>query len=557
MPSGVTRHREAVVWVTLAGLAGVLVAVTSAFLGGGLPPGWVVTVSMLSWLGFLLVYPSGRPEPQWLVGVAVVCAAAVLGGARLAFVPGFAVLAGAQVWRYQRRSSVAERQATKWLLLGLGPALGIFLGAGLIAELPGAPAGMLDHQAYSVLSLIGMWAVPVAAAAGLVLGERGPVDDLVRLVVTVVGTVVLVALVHTLAWPAGPAWATIAACLAVLPGVWAFSRLGIWLAYARGPQRALADLTPALAGTSGPDEVGPVVATTLRRALAVPAAQVSVDGALVARDGDGRACPVEVPVQLHGDQVAVLAIAPREGDVRVSRRDLSVVQRVALVAAPALSGVRAAREAEEARRAADTVRDRERGRLHADLHDELGPSLAGLAMTAAAASASLGTADSTARSLLTQLQAGIGRTASRVRELAYDLRPPDLAQASLEALLNERLAGPEPPRLLITVELTGPPLPDDVVLAIVRIATEAVTNVRRHAGATTCAVTVRQTGTQVTVGVEDNGRGPAQDTIPGIGLASIRQRAEALGGTAWHGPRTGGGFRLEARLVPDQGTTVP
>ena len=76
MPSAVARHGEGVVWVTLAGLTGALVAVTSAFLGGGLPSAWVVTVSMLSWLAFLLVYPSGRPEPRWLVGVAVVCAAA-------------------------------------------------------------------------------------------------------------------------------------------------------------------------------------------------------------------------------------------------------------------------------------------------------------------------------------------------------------------------------------------------------------------------------------------------------------------------------------------------
>lgn len=193
-------------------------AVSTSLLTGTTPPAWVVSLSMIAWLALLTVYPSGAPRPRWAAALGIACAAGVLLEWPVAFIAGFAVLAALQVWRFQSRSSVAERQATKWLLLGLVPALGLFLGVGAVAALPGGPAWVLHHPVYAVPSVAGMWAVPVAAAVGLALGDRGPVDELVRWVVTAVSATVLVALTHALARMWAPGWSTVAACASVPRG---------------------------------------------------------------------------------------------------------------------------------------------------------------------------------------------------------------------------------------------------------------------------------------------------------------------------------------------------
>lgn len=538
------------VWAAVGSLVLSLSGVTAALVAGIEPGPALLAFTMLAWLAVLLVFPSGAPQPRWLWVIAVSSGVGVLAREPLAFVAGFAALAVAQVWRYHRRSSLVERQATKWLLLGLVPAMGLFLGVGLVAALPSGSEWVLDHPVYAGLSLVGMWGVPVAAAAGLVLGERGPVDELVRFVVTVVGASVVVAVGYQLVEGAAPAWATVVACLLVLPGFWAARRVGTVLAYARGPQRPLAALPHALAATTGPDAVGPVVAAALREALASPASEVRVGADVVGRSGSGAGPLLEVPVTLHQDEVAVLAVAPREGEGGLGRRDRRVVEQIAIIAAPALSGVRSARAAADAHRMAATARARERDRLHADLHDELGPALSGLAMTAAAASARLeGEDPAAAKALVTDLREGISRTATLVRELAYDLRPAELTRVGFELLLHERLAGPPPPEVILDVTLGEPPLPEDLQVALLRVTAEAVNNVRRHAAAARCTVSVRQAGMDLVVVVEDDGCGTTTDAEPGIGLRSIRQRATSFGGHATLEPAPDGGSRLTASFV--------
>ncbi|OLB77265.1 MAG: hypothetical protein AUI14_16670 [Actinobacteria bacterium 13_2_20CM_2_71_6] len=91
-------------------------------------------------------------------------------------------------------------------------------------------------------------------------------------------------------------------------------------------------------------------------------------------------------------------------------------------------------------------------------------------------------------------------------------------------------------------------LPAELDRAAYRIAQEALTNVRRHAGPDASAtVTIGYRPDALTVRVEDDGLGgvPGDD---GNGIAGMRARAAALGGTLTAGPGTTGGFRVEARL---------
>jgi signal transduction histidine kinase len=97
------------------------------------------------------------------------------------------------------------------------------------------------------------------------------------------------------------------------------------------------------------------------------------------------------------------------------------------------------------------------------------------------------------------------------------------------------------------------PLPFSVDAAAFRIVQEALTNVTRHAGPATATVRVRYGEQDLTVQVDDDGRGPRANapTAEGKGITGMRERVSAVGGEFQAGPRPGGGFQVRARLPLD------
>ncbi len=548
--------------ISLASVFAVLLTHQAMVGAGGGPPVWLAAVSMVAWLAFLAVFPTGRPEP-WPVALLLAGAGVPILGqlvwvglaatASVAFIVAFAVGAGAQVWRYHRRSSVAERQATKWLLLGLIPALGVFLGLGLLSLLPVPGAGLLAHPWYAAAATVAMWAVPVAATVGLIVGERGPVDPLVVAVVTGTGTMLGVAAAYFAGLSRGwtPGWATVAACLAVVPLLVGLRWVGERLAYARGPRGPLSRLSERLAAAATPDEIAAAVAATLQSALGSPSSAVVVDATTAAEAGGGGTRTHQHVVVFQGEQVATLEVAPRAGETQVSSRDRRTIDTVARLAAPALFGARSALRAAEAAERLTRTREEERARLHADLHDDLGPTLAALGFLASAASTALDSSAATARELLARLETKAQATAGRVRELAYDLRPPELDRLGLVALIKERVEVNEGTlQVVVGANLDGAALDVDVQLAALRIVQEGVANVRRHSRANRCEVTLRDEGADLVITVADDGIGPPAVLTPGIGLTSVEQRAKEFGGTTEFGPGPVGS-RLRVTLKKD------
>jgi hypothetical protein len=117
-----------------------------------------------------------------------------------------------------------------------------------------------------------------------------------------------------------------------------------------------------------------------------------------------------------------------------------------------------------------------------------------------------------------------------------------------------------------TLESAEPPvpLPPPVALAVYRIVQESLTNVVRHAGRVAATVALRQDGGYLYVDVvNDTGDAAAAFSDgTGAGLAGMRERAAALGGTLDAGPRPGGGFAVRARLpvaaaAPARGPQAP
>jgi signal transduction histidine kinase len=138
--------------------------------------------------------------------------------------------------------------------------------------------------------------------------------------------------------------------------------------------------------------------------------------------------------------------------------------------------------------------------------------------------------------------------------LAQGDEAPPWAPASGLARLNSLVAGVSATGLRVrtTVEGTPRPLPAGVDLAAFRIVQEALTNVTRHAGPATATVLVRYGADDLTVQVDDDGRGPSATRSPGgNGIRGMRERVAALGGELTTGARPGGGFRVQARFPLD------
>jgi signal transduction histidine kinase len=97
---------------------------------------------------------------------------------------------------------------------------------------------------------------------------------------------------------------------------------------------------------------------------------------------------------------------------------------------------------------------------------------------------------------------------------------------------------------------TPRPLSAGTDLAAYRIVQEALTNVHRHAAATTAQVRLEYTDDALVITVDDDGQGTFEDNADGsgAGIAGMRERATALGGSLEAGRRLAGGFRVRATL---------
>ncbi|MFF9851716.1 sensor histidine kinase [Streptomyces litmocidini] len=211
--------------------------------------------------------------------------------------------------------------------------------------------------------------------------------------------------------------------------------------------------------------------------------------------------------------------------------------------------LRSERAAAERRRA-----DEERLRIARELHDVLAHSISVINVQAGVGLALLDSDPEQARTALTTIKAASKEALGEVRQVLDTLRTPgDAPRAPAPGLdrLPELVEQAAAAGLAVTVSTSGPPpvLPPGADLAAFRIVQEALTNVVRHSGSRTARVLVGYGSGCLELTVDDDG--PATGTEAGgsgNGLAGMRERAAALGGTIEAGARPDGGFRVHAAL---------
>lgn len=300
------------------------------------------------------------------------------------------------------------------------------------------------------------------------------------------------------------------------------------------------------------DNASSVLETT-RRELRLPYLALRDTTGKLATAGEVQADRPEVslPLAYGGQSVGHLVVGLRSGEQVLHDSDRRVFSLIGPSLALALHSTALADELRRSRAAIVAAREDERQRLHRELHDGLGPVLTGAAFRADAASNMLDDDPVESARLLTGVRSDIRRALDDVRRIVYGVRPLDLEEQGLVGALRARAAGirgREGEPIDVRLEFVG--LVDSLApaaeLAVYRIVIESLTNIARHSDARASTVRI-SVDRDVQVEITDDGIAATSPWSPGIGIASIRARAEELGGTADAGPTPSGG-RVFARL---------
>jgi signal transduction histidine kinase len=451
-----------------------------------------------------------------------------------------------------RRSVGVERAQLQWLMLG-----GVWLVVGIVLS-----QAARDLRVGDALFAVGLVGPPLGVVVAMV---RHRLFDVEFALSRTLVLVVVVALV-------GGAW--VAVVLAISPDLTG-SRPGILLVAAFGvaavvtrdvlqrrvdrwwfPHRtasaALARrILTAAGGTSDPRDALALLLAALRRELRLP--YVAFDGPFVALDGTRPHDVETVDVTALGHDIGVLEVGRRRGSSGFSPQERDVLEQVTVHVGVLAYAAMLVSDVAESRSRIVLAREEERRRLRNDLHDGVGPSLAGIALELDALSRRLEQAGDPALATAARRVRDRARESVRdVRAVSHGLRPPILDQVGLGGALEQLVGGLGTIEGRARVEDTGQ-LPAAAEVAAYVIAAEAVTNVARHSAASRVSVEVDRTAAELVLRVTDNGRGMPAHPRAGVGLTSMRERAAEVGGRVEHAPAPGGGTIVRV-VLPLDGT---
>ncbi|MCP3424447.1 sensor histidine kinase [Nocardioides pinisoli] len=542
--SGVVLTASGVALCVRSGVyaSGVLLASSGVLLVVvGAVPGDAATVLAVAAMAGLSSAAATYPHPRWdlprMLTLAAIVAGTPLLTWQLARVRGldqgdvgwiaFALVSvgASHLWWQLETTDAHTRSSLLWLSSTTGAT--VFL-IGVVA-LAGAPAG-LAAVVNACLGLVGVAAV-LGAEREHPLDGRWLASRAAAWFFSLACAFAVATLLFTLvAWRSGSPPGIVALALAAVvcgtlwnPLMVLVQRVSDGVLFGFRPDA----LTAAQRVVVGIGDDPAAAIRAIQEGLVLPYAALTLDGESQIEVGDPSHHRRVFPIDSHGEHIGELVVGIRPGDLGLSRDD----ERVLTLSLPLLVQTIEARSLatnlQRARAASAAAREEERRRLRGDLHDGLGPRLTGIAFTADAAR--LAATHEAAAPMLDRIRHEAETALDEIRELVYGLRPPALDELGLAGAIRLRtnaLHG-----LPTTVEASAfPALPAVVEVAAYRIVMEALTNIVRHSGATRASVTLVARQGRLAVTVADNGHA-ASEWTPGIGLTSMRERAEELGGS--------------------------
>lgn len=241
---------------------------------------------------------------------------------------------------------------------------------------------------------------------------------------------------------------------------------------------------------------------------------------------------VMIALTSRGRPVGALVATARPGE-RLDARTIDTLEGVAGLVGLTVDLTQANEALTAARSRMTSIRMEERRLLRRDLHDGLGPALAGIRLGLVAAR-NLREADpDRSERMLDEVAHELSRQGEDVRRLSRSLLPLALDQGDLGSALRELAARFSDTEVTVSVSFAVDlePTPAHQV-CLYHVASEALLNVRRHAAARHCELVVlREQDGGILLEVADDGIGLDPAAPEGVGLRSMRERAAELGGT--------------------------
>lgn len=539
-------------------LATPMIALLALFPSGQFVPSWtrwIVLLSIPLTFGLLFVAPFDAEglsqNPALFAVIAILFTALSVAGVH------------AQIYRYRKVSTPAERQQTRWVVFGFAlwiayiilSSIPYFHLTGLAPDAPTpwwGPASELGWWlSVSILPISltvavtrhRLWDVDLVINRTLVYGSL--TAGVAALYVLVVGGLGL--LFQSSGNLLIPLLATGLAAVFFQPLRQRLQDAVNRMMYGERdePAALLARLGEQLERTASPEAALKGIAETVALALKLPytAIELGEQGRPIAAYGLPGGDIESIPLVYQGEEVGQMLVAKRAAGEAFTPKDLQLLETIARQAGALAHAVRLTADLRRSRQRLVTAQEEERRRLRRDLHDGLGPVLASQGLKLAAAAQLIEEDPATARRLLESLAAQSEAMVAEIRRLVNDLRPSALDDLGLLEALSDYAAGltsgarrPDPLRIEVRAPKGGlPALPAAVEVAAYRIATEALTNMTRHArarhGVVRLAVESSAHGRALRLEIADDGVGLRAKGKNGVGLISMRERAEELGGS--------------------------
>jgi signal transduction histidine kinase len=563
----------------------------------------ILLVTAFNWAGFnlfFLLFPTGRFVPswtRWLVPWTMVYALLWRLPQTSLFSPaqwplpllaltefgGGSLYLFALIYRYWRVSDTVQRQQTKWVVFGIIVAT-LLTSTSDIAFFfpsfasPGSLYDLFNNALYTLLSLI----IPICFGIAILRYRLWDIDIIIKrtlvygiLTASIVGLYILVVvflggLFHTGNNLVISLLAT--SLVAVL-----FQPLREWLQRAVNrllygqrdePYRVISQLGQRLEATLAPDAVLSVIVETVAQALKLPYAAIALKqdeefaiAASYVSPKAGRSMGdamlhspdtfLHLPLLYQSEPVGELVLAPRARGESLTPADQRLLADLARQVGIAAHAVRLTADLQQSRERLVTAREEERRRLRRDLHDGLGSVLTSMMFKLDASDTLFERDPGAAKTLLAEVRTQMQTSLDDIRRLVYNLRPPILDEWGLVAALREQVVQHQLNQVQVFIEApeSFPKLSAAVEVAAYRIALEALSNVLKHAQATTCSMRLALLDDALTVEVQDNGAGPGPVGYhAGVGITAMRERAVELGGTCVIEAGSVGGTRVCARF---------
>lgn len=552
-------------------LAAPTVALFALFPDGQIVPRWMrwvvaTSIPMTILTMFLVPMGSGDPFPG-SVSTAVLS---------VGYVSLYLAAIIAQVGRYRRHSTPRQREQTKVVVF----AFGVWFAYILLSSIPffylnSLPVGS-ELPWWGPMSELGWWLslniIPVALTVSITRYRLWDIDLIInRTLVYGALTACVIVLYLFVIGAFGYlfqsrdnlllsllATGTAAVLFQPLRGRLQAAVNRLMYGERDDPAAVLSRLGRQLEWTGTPEENLGGIVETVAQAMKLPYVAIELENGERPRVEYGvpRDHMHAFPLVFHGEAVGRLLVCSRDQADSLSQKDRALLEVIARHAGPVAHNAQLTADLLIARQRLVTSREEERRRLRRDLHDGLGPRLASLALRLDAAGNLLGEEEGESRELLNESKAQVQHALGDIRRLVHNLRPPALDELGLAAALRqeaESISAASPTQVAVEVADPLPPLSAALEVAAYRIVLEAVNNAVQHAEANRCRVQLR-VGQGLTIQVWDDGKGiPAKLRI-GVGITSMRERAEELGGRFEISKDPEGGTVVRARLpLPSAG----